>query len=109
MIKLNKTFIIILAGILLAGFSFGMSVMPIVLFSAEGVDTDSVIVQQFFQYEKTVFNIGLNLKRVGLSAGYITPYLMEGIVVHGGVYFDWPDISGRQFNPKFSLGLTIRF
>lgn len=107
--KTNKTLIVILVGVMLACISFGLSVMPIVLASADGVDTDSVLTQQFFRYEKTVFDFGFNFKRAGLSVGYITPYLMEGIIVHAGVYFDYVDVAIKKFNPKFSLGLTVRW
>jgi hypothetical protein len=105
----NKKLSLILIGIALACVSFGLSVMPIILVSGDGVDTDSILTQQFFRYDKTVFDFGFNLKRAGLSVGYITPYLMEGIVVHGGVYFDYIDVAQKKFNPKFSFGLTVRW
>ena len=93
--------------LLFAVSAFSVQIVPMIVFQ-NGIDTDSIIVQDLFSVADFNFGIGFNLKRVGFDIGYVTPYLMRSIIIHFGVFHRWEDFN-TQFRPAFGIGASIKF
>ena len=103
--KLRLSSILLL--LLFSVYAFSVQLTPIVFFQ-DGIETDTVFVQDLITINNFQFGIGFNLKRFGFDIGYITPWLFSGIVVHAGIYHRWEDLN-KNFLPAFGIGASIKF
>jgi len=93
--------------LLFAASAIGVQIAPMIVFQ-DGIDTDTMFVQELFSISDFNFGIGFNLKRFGVDIGYTTPYLMRSIIIHFGVFHKWDDLN-KQFRPAFGIGAAIKF
>ena len=86
---------------------FSVQLVPIVIIQ-DGIDTDTMLVQELFTVKDFQLGVGFNLKRFGVDIGYITPYLFRGIIVHAGIFHRWEDLN-KKFLPTFGIGISLKF
>lgn len=74
-------------------------------------ESDTLLMKELWKTSTGAFsfNLGGSLKNVAVSVGAVPDWFMRSFEVHGVIANSWEDTFSFKFNPKFGVGITVKF